>query len=150
MAYILESLISQVEILREGCRSIPKAKIIRLKCNLGLLPLTDDFFETIGGGDCGELMKLSEVVEDLAKELSIKHPVIYAEAEYFGGTGAQSAVVWSQGKRVLELIRQEHSINRALNFLGVRIKDKHDEFDEVGLGLCRCTEDWLKNPEAKE
>jgi hypothetical protein len=150
MAYVLESLISQDEVLRIGCSSISEAKVIQLKCNLSLLPLTDELFEAVGGGECGELSKLSEAVEGLARKLSTKYPVVYAEAEYFGGVGAQSAVVWSQGKRVLELIRQEHSINQALNFIGVRPKDKNDEFEEVGLGRCRSTAAWLEDSEARE
>jgi hypothetical protein len=134
--------------LREGFQPIAEAKIVRLKCGLGLLPLTDELFEALGDGDCGEFMKLSDAIANVARRLSVKTPITYAEAEYFGGVGAQSVVVWSEGKKVLEIIREQNAINRALNFLGIHLKDGCDEFDEIGLGRCRSTNDWLRNSEA--
>lgn len=64
--------------------------------------------------------------------------VAYVEAEYFGGVGEQSAVLWRDG------VREElGSINEALRALGVRGIAGRDEFDTVDLGRHRSTQDWL-------
>jgi hypothetical protein len=144
MAYVLEALVGDLKTLREGVSTITGSHVIALGFGLGLLPLTGEIFESIGGGECGEFMKLSEAVERLARELSIKSPVAYLEAEYFGGVGAQSAVIWANGVKAGEMLREEHSINRALRELGVHLADAHDEFDEVRLGRHRGTGEWFE------
>jgi hypothetical protein len=76
----------------------------------------------------------------------------YLEADYFGGTGSQSAQVWDDGHVTLGPLHlaenQPHPptgtpISRALQRLGVDKGNHYDEFDAVGLGRHRDTDDWL-------
>jgi hypothetical protein len=86
--------------------------------------------------------------------------VAYVEAEFFGGTGSQAAVVWRDGAVVLpptvttdepgergeriELGDPDWAINRALQVLGASAEGAIDEFEAVGLRAHRDTEDWLE------
>jgi hypothetical protein len=75
--------------------------------------------------------------------------VAYVEAEYFGGVGDQQAVLWREGRRTALNPEATGPINEALRELGVRrlVPDGGgeplDEFDSVGLGRHRATEEWL-------
>lgn len=74
------------------------------------------------------------------------------EAEYFGGIGTQGAQVWDGGTVVLGPLHLAEGepfppggspISRALRRLGT-VKHGHlDEFDAVGLGRHRVTDEWL-------
>jgi hypothetical protein len=84
-------------------------------------------------------------------------PVAYVEADYFGGTGQQRAVVWDAGRLALgplnigvnEAFPAEGSpISRALRHLGAQRGKLGDEFDAVGLLRHRDTEDWIKEAAA--
>jgi hypothetical protein len=71
--------------------------------------------------------------------------VSYVEVEYLGGEGGQSGIIWNEGKRIFEREFQLEVVNEILRHFGV-VKDKkmRDEFDTVGLGRHRNTEDWMK------
>ncbi|MER6666309.1 hypothetical protein ABT256_17340 [Amycolatopsis japonica] len=72
------------------------------------------------------LMPVTETRFDtgLLPECSEHGAVAYVEAEYFGGAGTQFAQVWEGGETILG----------PLYF---------DEFDAVGLGRHRSTDEWL-------
>lgn len=60
------------------------------------------------------------------------------ETEYFGGTGSQHASYFRDGVKELD----EVSINEVLRSMGVeKGADKFDEFDTIGLGKYRHTDD---------
>lgn len=67
----------------------------------------------------------------------------YVEAEFFGGSGTQGSAVFRNGKKAGSIIVDEHAINDALVEIGVQRLNHQDEFDALGLGKYRNTEDWL-------
>jgi hypothetical protein len=78
-------------------------------------------------------------------------PVVYAEADYVGREGCQTAAVWQAGALVrgpMLLGRHEPfssdvaPICLALRELGVVARGRRDEFLVAGLGRHRHTEDW--------
>lgn len=138
---------------------------------LGLLPLTRTLQSSLGvdPADAPVLgfLNLRQPVAELAAEASLTAPVAYVHAEYFGGTGFQAAVGWRDGTIAFgprftanhpaeaEDERYEvitgwratgapaaEAIDEALQFLGVEAVGNLDEFDTVGLGAGRSTEDW--------
>jgi len=123
------------------------ARVVSLERGVFMIPVTDPLHEEIGrGGEVKRFEKLSPGVEEWVRRISGDGPVAYIEAEFFGGVGGQSAVVWSEGKRVLGPIHDQHAINQALRVLGVRPDGSHDEFDAVDLGRNRDTDDWVELP----
>lgn len=55
----------------------------------------------------------------------------------------QSAVAWREGEIVLGPAYYHDAINRALRLLGVEARGEWDEFDTIGLGWHRDTDEWL-------
>lgn len=67
----------------------------------------------------------------------------YIEAEFFGGDGTEAHILVEEDGEVRTAIAESDAINVALKWLGVQSGGKFDEFESVGLGRYRDTEDWL-------
>ena len=144
MGYYLQALIGNRETLEDHVSDFRCARLVSLAHGLAIIPLTDNLYDEIGdGGEIDHFYKLSPGVERWAHHISGAAPLAYIEADFWGGTGGQSAIVWSGGSRVLGPIHSLHAINAALSFLGVQPAGAHDEFAAVGLGRHRDTIDWI-------
>jgi hypothetical protein len=156
MGYCLEALVTATSAaetqplpsvpLRQSLSLIPLPRDVHKQSDDAVLHMTDMFFY------------LSSKIQDLAVRISYHAPVAYLEAELFGGTGSQAAVVWHQGAVVLGPMiydnepggRSSYQVgeiqtwpfNSALRFLGVQASEDVDEFDTVDLGRHRHTEGW--------
>lgn len=79
----------------------------------------------------------SSVTNRLAELLGIRSFAVI-ETEYFGGSGTQYASYYSNGIKELRAV----TINDVLRHMGVqKALDKLDEFDTIGLGKYRRTDD---------
>jgi hypothetical protein len=117
--------------------------------------MTDAFFDAVtvtGAPQLDGFWKAPAGFGSALAACSANGPVAYVEAEYFGGVGEQSVEVWDSGKVVLgplslaekaPIPAADTPISQALRRLGVTKGDYHDEFDAVGLGRHRDTDDWL-------
>lgn len=91
---------------------------------------------------------LSAGLEDALVKAAGGGQFAYIETDYFGGTGAQAATVYSNGevtlRKAIPISRNPHQsgdpINSALRLLGVKASRPRDEFDTVGLGTFRTPE----------
>ncbi|HVF68275.1 MAG TPA: hypothetical protein VM914_11455 [Pyrinomonadaceae bacterium] len=150
MGYYLQAVIGRASL--DGDLRLPSARVITLRQGLRMIPLTDALFEEIqaslpdGGEPLERFEKFSPAVARWVQELSTRGLAAYVEAEYFGGTGGQAAVVWRHGETVFGPVHSDDAINRALRVFGVEAGGGLDEFDAVGLGLRRSTDDWLEGP----
>jgi hypothetical protein len=155
MGYQLQGAISTEPVLWTLAGALENARIVPLGQHLFFLPMTDALFEavTVAGPAGLDGFWRAPVGFGLAlAACSAGGPITYVEADYFGGTGTQSAQVWDRGQVVLGPLQlaegkptpaEGSPISRALRRLGV-VKGEHfDEFDAVGLGRHRETEDWL-------
>jgi hypothetical protein len=125
-------------------------------------PLTEDVADSIrdrfqpvplDGED--KFYYLTTQLAACASECSKLGPVAYIEAELFGGTGHQGSMVWRDGRVVRDPHREESTghgkprpqaewpINAALREIGVWTTGASDEFDSIGLGSHRSTDEWL-------
>ena len=144
MGYCLQALIAKRETLEEHASVFQRARVVTLMQNIAMIPLTDDLYDEIGmGGEADGFYKLSPGVESWAQRFSASGLVGYIEAEFFGGVGDQGAIAWSRGSRVFGPVKAQDAINQCLRLLGVHTRDAHDEFDAVGLGQHRDTNDWI-------
>ncbi|ROO86266.1 hypothetical protein EDD29_3829 [Actinocorallia herbida] len=147
MAYELRAVLASGDVL-SGRAEAPGT----LGQGLALLPVTDRLRDAFGGAAA---LGFWDLPDGLAAELarwSIDGPVAYVEAEYFGGTGAQRAVVWQAGRlewgpvHVAEGERfpvEGSPISQALRRLGAVRGTEFDEFAAVGLGRHRWTSGWI-------
>ncbi len=89
--------------------------------------------------------KLPNELTDILSTLSAFCPLLYFETEYFGGMGRQVAIVFKDGAIAFGPAKNEIGpINEGLRLLGAKRKASNDEFDSIGLGRYRYTNDWLK------
>lgn len=119
--------------LHHGVELVPIGKVMRGKFGIPFLPLTDE----------GHAL-LPASIEKLCRLLSATSKVAYIEAELFGGAGTQAFVLFERGERIAGPVTDPSAINEALKMLGVESNTPEtDEFDFVGLGRHRGTDQWL-------
>jgi hypothetical protein len=134
----------------EGVRLIPLTEPVRADCQRS----------KDGAGIVEGFYGLSNGVARRARELSREWVVLYVHLEFFGGEGFQAAIAWDRGRVVFgpcftrtpleraephyqEADRPGMAINQALRALGLPADDGRDEFDTLGLGTHRRTQDWV-------
>ncbi|PWU45305.1 hypothetical protein DLJ46_22065 [Micromonospora globispora] len=162
MSYQLSAVVADVELLREQTADLDHAVLAALRQDFALLPVTPQLVEELTGAlpdfAIGEpnaeqpfQLVLWPVLADLLAGWSRRGPVGYLEAEFAGGLGHQSAVVWLGGEVSwgpcfddrLDRPRAEWPINEALARLGAEPGAWIDPFAELGLHLERDTAGWL-------
>ena len=156
MAYTLQALIARDEVLKVIAEQNALIVIVPLKQNLHMIPIgtalqksLDDGKLTIQFHEEHPFHRLYGAIKTSVLNASLVGRIAYVEAEFFGGMGYQSAVLWEAGKAILgpflaqNLPLREMPINRVLREMGVQTIDEMDEFDTLGLGLYRYTDQWL-------
>ena len=145
MAYTLQAIITksdalptlpnklQLVNLRGGMDLLPLGTEALKAHSLSFCPLTDEGQENLPPG----MVKLCE-------ELSAQCSLAYVEVELFGGAGTQAHAIFSAGKQVGPVVVSDSAVNQALRYLGFGKGEAFDEFEAVGLGKCRSTDDWLE------
>lgn len=144
MAYTLQAYIAQagnlasalplglrVVALPGGLEMVPLDSTARKLLDVPLLPLTDEGFA-----------ELPETISSTGKRLSGQYKLVYIEAEFFGGVGGQASACFENGKTSGTVSTQWDSINAALRWLGVLVREHEDEFEASGLGAHRDTDAW--------
>jgi hypothetical protein len=143
MSYVLQALVGKGETLQSHTSDFQHVHVVPLPQGLALIPIVDDLHEHFGEDGAREgFYRLSSDIEVWAQQMSASSPVAYIEAEFFGGDGSQSAVVWSGCSRAFGPVHARDAIDQALHFLGVRVGDAHDEFAALHLGRHRDTNSW--------
>ncbi|MGW6267561.1 hypothetical protein [Streptomyces sp. NPDC055060] len=154
MGYDLQAVIGG-EVLRTASRELPAARLASIGQGLSLMPMTDAFLDSLAkGGEDGALgfWQLRAGFAETLATWSAAGPLAYVEAEYFGGAGEQTAVVWDGGAVVLGPLHEPEGqasppegspISRALRRLGAVAAPGQDEFTAVGLDRHRSNERWI-------
>ena len=160
MGYVLAAVVARREPLGRVADSVPRAQVVPLADEIELIPVTYALLEEGSGTrevDPFPLLSGAAPPPWLTEQLrqaSHHGRVAYVEAEFFGGEGVQAAIGWENGEIALGPMVEEDddlpppleqgAINQALRWLGVRVaRGRIDEFETVGLGRHRETDDWL-------
>lgn len=149
MAYTLEAVLGPAAVIHQVAAELPAAPLITLPQGIAMLPVPEQLLND-GAGTLGFWMLPAGFADKLAA-WSTAGPVGYVEAELFGGMGGQGAVLWEAQAVTFGPLTIEDEpfpsdgspISQLLRHLGVTRGTHHDEFDAVGLGRHRHTEDWL-------
>jgi hypothetical protein len=154
MGYELKAVIAGSGILEAGARDLPHAVLAPLEQGLSLLPITEEFFDSVTDGapiGAHGFYFLPGGFESVLAAWSQAGPVAFVEASFGGGVGRQDAAVWSAGEIVLGPLHVEPQqpfgaagspISQALRRLGVVARAGEDEFVAAGLTRHRYTETW--------
>lgn len=166
MGYVIEAVLTRLDgrPLSDIAGPYGRALLLRDGDDLALIPMTELLRATLSGGSGEPILGFHDLTNGIAcwaSALSIGRRTAYVHAEFFGGTGFQSAVGWLGGevqlgpthtknhpaeadaRYVLVPPRHSMAIDHALTWLGVGRGDARDEFDAVGLGRFRRTEEWF-------
>jgi hypothetical protein len=155
VGYDLQAVIGGSELLASAVRDIPAARLAPLVQDLSLMPITAEFFDAVTDGSGSEFpgfWRLPGGFGAVLASWSEQGPVAYVEAEYFGGVGEQSAVVWDRASIVLGPLTWPEGqprpaagspISQALRLLGVVAAPGGDEFDAAGMIRHRDTARWV-------
>ena len=146
------------EYAQEVLRVRAELKAVGLEQGLALFPLTEELVKSVGSAGQLEPLPgfeyLSENLCALLARISDLCPLLYFETEYFGGMGAQIAMVFDKGNVVFGPRKHKTNdgktdrspISEALQVLGAKKRPQDfDEFDSVGLGRYRDSEEWLSS-----
>lgn len=160
MSYELRALAARVGVAAQAADAIGSV-LVSLSPGFGLVPVTgellDDLSDDAGRAYPDAFWFLTAGLAERAAAVSAAGAVAYLEADIFGGTGTQAAVVWRAGQVILGPARtkfragashHDDAFNRALRELGVTAGAAGDEFTALGLGGRRRTDDWLTADDA--
>lgn len=151
MTYILQAFITKKSNHNYLTDFYENATAVDIGDELSLIPFTTELFDEINklteSKPIGKFDYLTENIEvELLKQIGdIK--LAYIEADYFGGEGGQIAIIWEEQKRIYLSEWGDWEINKVLKDFGIIAKDGKDEFDTVGLGQNRRTNEWLNESE---
>ncbi len=149
MAYELHAIVGEHAHLQHVCPLTMRVVRLPLEPRLGLIALIDEMVDATVWPKPGELPALEHAdwllpeVHRWILDASREGLIGYVEAEYWAGMGAQHAWGWKNGQQFYPAGAQA-DVNGLLALLGVVRKSPDDEWDTVGLGRHRHTEDWLK------
>lgn len=118
--------------LNQGLAMIPITSALRAATGIPFLPLTE-------GGE----IAMPQSLIALCKKIDLPGPVLYLEAEYFGGVGTQAYAVINGGELVSGPVVGVDAINSALALVGVNVSGDQDRFGAVGLNKYRDTDQWV-------
>lgn len=160
MGYYLQAIISSTHAMEVIAGQYEHAFPQSIGPDLALLPHVKPFLapdDTRSFVYDDYFWFLYESLASIILEASDISPVAYVEADYSGGVGGQSAIVWSARQvvfgpekvehkhfedRVRRFSKRDSPISQALHHLGVRAIGTKDEFDAVRLGRIRHTLLW--------
>ncbi|MDV0438655.1 hypothetical protein [Xanthomonas sacchari] len=145
MSYTLQAVIAKSGVLPD---SLPfELERVQLQSGFELVPLTSNIRDVHGIAFCpltdegDEELPLSLL--KLCEPLSAGGEVAYIEAEIFGGAGMQAHAIFAHGKAIGSPVVAQSAINTALVRLGAERGEATDEFESIGLGLNRDTDQWV-------
>jgi hypothetical protein len=106
MGYELAALIGAPKALVDLATVLPAARVVDLTGELALLALTKPVCAQVSAMDgpahaqpVRGFRKLTGHLARLAAERSKAAPLLYVEAETFGGPGSQAAIAWRDGRQ---------------------------------------------------
>ena len=144
MAYDFNGCIGAENVCKKIVKKFSELKMVHLYEDLFIVPMPDEFLNSLSANDTEIIPNFGYLTSRMANtffELSSDCTFAYLEAEYFGGTGGKRAVVYENMKIAFQDFTED-AFNIVLRHFGINKKNSFDEFEEVGFGEYRSTEDW--------
>lgn len=151
MGYQLQAIICKDKLSNIITHEYKSAGRVHLKDNLYIIPFTQNFYDEVNqyseSNHFDKFEYLNERLFNFLSQKSLIEPIAYVEADYFGGTGGQSAIMFEKSKIIIDIRYTDTgygAINSVLKEFGISKENNNDEWDTVGLLRHRKTEDWLE------
>ena len=146
MGYYLQAIIAPAEAFASV--QLDGSKAVSLAAGLSILPITTDLRKQLGISDypldAGDTLAPSLL--NICSRVSRNSRAIYVEAAMHGGPPVfQAFQGFENGKEIGEptMATDFGPLSEGLRFLGVKKGSAPDEFEAVGLGRHRETDDWV-------
>lgn len=168
MAHDIQIIVAKETIINQITIEWFQASSLSLPQGFAMIPITMKFYDDINELANNQKPKpykefdmLSSSVEEFIRVKSHQRIIAYIETDYFGGAGAQSAILFENQQVKIGPLRTKTNwdaesqsykdtpegygaINEVLKELGVyKLKDK-DEFDSINLGHYRSNEEIVE------
>lgn len=151
MGHFLTGVIVKESDAGAVASQIPFSNYYPMQQGYVIFPLTDDLIDekiTPPQDFCfDEFTYLSNELSTILSGASLGKRIVYIETEYHGGQGCQAAIVFSNGEIIFGPKQSDIGpISEALKIIGVaKVPEHQDEFQSVGLGGFRSSEEILGN-----
>lgn len=150
MGHSVQLIIGQGAAIVSFLREWPVARVVELRGGWRAIPVDEALYAAIEARHPGATRPPGLDVSPLGLSEAVAAATVgggglaYVETEYFGGTGAQSAMACVDGREVVapQSGRAAGPINQALRRIGVARTLADDEFDAIGLGERRSMSDY--------
>lgn len=150
MGHSVQLIIGQGAAIASFLREWPVARVVELRGGWQAIPVDEALYAAIEARHPGAVRPSGLDVSPLGLSEAVAAATVgggglaYVETEYFGGTGAQSAMTFVDGREVVapQSARGAGPINQALRRIGVARTLAEDEFDAIGLGERRSMADY--------
>jgi len=147
--YVLQAFICRQSDSGIFTERFDNAVDVAIGQGLSLVPMAEGLFDQINNFALSPAVEtfeyLTENIERVILDTIGNSKFAYVEAEYFGGTGGQTAIVWNNAKRESVLPFGADRINQALKEFGVTANSGQDAFSTLGLGRHRHTSEWIES-----
>jgi hypothetical protein len=149
MGYFLQAFIGRQNDLKPIIDKYHNACSINVGQDIAIVPMTEDLYDEINQMNVSDgvstFMYLTKSIETEILNLIDAKNIGYIEAEYHGGQGGQTAIIWTDRQRSNVIEYGQGAINSVLKRFGVVTDIGKDEFDTLNFGRYRQTNDWLKS-----
>ncbi|MBQ4835746.1 hypothetical protein [Pseudoalteromonas luteoviolacea] len=158
---MIHAIVGKSDVISKIASNWVVAELVVLKQGYSVIQVSDQLLDDINElvnsekeAPYPEFYKLSSSLHELLKSESINKTLAYIESDYFGGIGAQSAVLYINSETVLGPLKTEVkwcsntnqynqepkgqlAINSVLSLLGVSTSNGMGEFDVLQLDSLR-------------
>jgi hypothetical protein len=149
MAYYLQAIFVTSDL--PSTHVVPGSRIVPLDAGISMLPIGDEALTALGLNRHDLFLERGAPIPgallELCSSLSRGRRVVYAEAAFAGGPpGFQGYLLFESGSPSGPPCTSEEygPLSEGLKCLGVTRGNYVDEFERVGLGQNRNTNDWLQ------
>ncbi|MEP5341670.1 MAG: hypothetical protein ABJL44_04605 [Algibacter sp.] len=148
MGYTLKAYIGKKENLNPILEKYTESQIVELENEISMIPMTDELFDEISNDEDGSGISsfkfLDQNIEQKTLALIGDKEIAYVESDFFGGKGGHIGIIWNNKQRTFIGKFRKRTMNEVLKRLGIKRTLLKDEFEFVGLGKNRHTEDWIE------
>ena len=150
MAYDLTALIGRADALAPVRHPAVTRSPVRLENGWALVPIDEYILRERLGIQAFDIDDVAASLGPAVVAAGAGLPVAFVHIQTFGGTADEAVAVWREGELVwqarAEDLTDERVSAEALRLVGVVATGGLDEFDTLGLGRHRETEDWFDEP----
>ena len=140
MSFFLKAIIGKSDDLKNIFSKFDRLVVKEMPQSISIIPVVNHFYETITNSRLIDEYTdtfITDLFLEQLSQLSKEATFGYIEAEYFGGTGTQKAVLFIKESKEITRFSDDNAINSLLQYFDVQKKNGHDEFDTIGLGQIR-------------